>query len=448
MASWFSSLRIFPSQANTRVPSTTSFRAPKLCSCALGPQNAEPSEPEPEPETAPVDPVKLAFSKAKAYKESSNKSKKEDSVVEKKELPDSVKIAMEKVKNYKQNKSQIGTTQGLQGVSEKVSGNNVVVDNGGGKKEELSVSRIDFVGLDFADKKSTRGLPAGLVPISDSFSDSDFSEVELIVGDTSKFDAETDSKRDQANQDGSELYKPKVSTWGVFPRPNDISKTFGGGRTIRPGEVLETEEERAAKDARTKQLLAAYKKKTGLVIDPKLKSECEEVSIYSGTTNITAFLSNKVMALKEGDLLMNSGKLKEALPYYDKVMDNLPFQSELHGLAALQWSICQDSLSRSDEARLMYEKLQSHPNAKVNKRARQFMYSFQAMEMMKVNTGSPFYLKNTGYQNYFDAFVEDKQRYTQDGVAQENAMTQAFLYIIFLVSPIFVVLLIALQKRI
>ncbi|RYR69770.1 hypothetical protein Ahy_A03g016322 isoform A [Arachis hypogaea] len=413
MASWFSSLRIFPSQANTRVPSTTSFRAPKLCSCALGPQNAEPSEPEPEPETAPVDPVKLAFSKAKAYKESSNKSKKEDSVVEKKELPDSVKIAMEKVKNYKQNKSQIGTTQGLQGVSEKVSGNNVVVDNGGGKKEELSVSRIDFVGLDFADKKSTRGLPAGLVPISDSFSDSDFSEVELIVGDTSKFDAETDSKRDQANQDGSELYKPKVSTWGVFPRPNDISKTFGGGRTIRPGEVLETEEERAAKDARTKQLLAAYKKKTGLVIDPKLKSECEE-------------------ALKEGDLLMNSGKLKEALPYYDKVMDNLPFQSELHGLAALQWSICQDSLSRSDEARLMYEKLQSHPNAKVNKRARQFMYSFQAMEMMKVNTGSPFYLKNTGYQNYFDAFVEDKQRYTQDGVAQENAMTQAFLYIIFL----------------
>ncbi|XP_057748981.1 uncharacterized protein LOC130967939 [Arachis stenosperma] len=431
MASWFSSLRIFPSQANTRVPSTTSFRAPKLYSCALGPQNAEPSEPEPEPEpeTAPVDPVKLAFSKAKAYKESSNKSKKEDSVVEKKELPDSVKIAMEKAKNYKQNKSPIGTTQGLQGGSEKVSGNNVVVDNGGGKKGELSVSRIDFVGLDFADKKSTRGLPAGLVPISDSFSDRDFSEVELIVGDTSKFDAETDSKPDQANQDGSELYKPKVSTWGVFPRPNDISKTFGGGRTICPGEVLETEEERAAKDARTKQLLAAYKKKTGLVIDPKLKSECEE-------------------ALKEGDLLMNSGKLKEALPYYDKVMDNLPFQSELHGLAALQWSICQDSLSRSDEARLMYEKLQSHPNAKVNKRARQFMYSFQAMEMMKVNTGSPFYLKNTGYQNYFDAFVEDKQRYTQDGVAQENAMTQAFLYIIFLVSPIFVVLLIALQKRI
>ncbi|XLU57205.1 hypothetical protein S245_051853, partial [Arachis hypogaea] len=33
-----------------------------------------------------------------------------------------------------------------------------------------------------------------------------------------------------------------------------------------------------------------------------------------------------VQALNEGDLLMNLGKLKEALPYYDKVIDNLPFQ--------------------------------------------------------------------------------------------------------------------------
>lgn len=56
---------------------------------------------------------------------------------------------------------------------------------------------------------------------------------------------------------------------------------------IRPGEVLETAEEKAAKEARTKQLLAAYKKKIGLNIDPKLKSECEEVSIYNGIQNIS-----------------------------------------------------------------------------------------------------------------------------------------------------------------
>ena len=31
-------------------------------------------------------------------------------------------------------------------------------------------------------------------------------------------------------------YKPKVSTWGVFPRPKDISKEYGGGRTLKKDE--------------------------------------------------------------------------------------------------------------------------------------------------------------------------------------------------------------------
>jgi hypothetical protein len=37
--------------------------------------------------------------------------------------------------------------------------------------------------------------------------------------------------------DGSSGYRPKVATWGVFPRPQNISEAFGGGRNIRPGQV-------------------------------------------------------------------------------------------------------------------------------------------------------------------------------------------------------------------
>ena len=33
------------------------------------------------------------------------------------------------------------------------------------------------------------------------------------------------------------LYQPKVSTWGAFPRPNNISEAYGGGRNIAPGQV-------------------------------------------------------------------------------------------------------------------------------------------------------------------------------------------------------------------
>lgn len=96
---------------------------------------------------------------------------------------------------------------------------------GSEKKDEPKVSAIDFVGLGFADKKEGRGLPAGLIPISDPFPSGDLPDVEIIVGDTSKFGKERTTNLDATTEDGSELYKPKVSTWGVFPRPNNISKT-------------------------------------------------------------------------------------------------------------------------------------------------------------------------------------------------------------------------------
>ncbi|KAH6824588.1 cytochrome C oxidase subunit [Perilla frutescens var. hirtella] len=284
-----------------------------------------------------------------------------------KEIPLSVKLALEKAKEYKKDKAvpvvssdnggvveTENLVPGLKGGNERSAGDKQSVKSSG-KKEGLSVSSIDFMGLGFADKKSGRDLPAGLVPLSDPFPEGELPEVEILVGDMTNFG---DKSAAPIEEDDTELYKPKVSTWGVFPRPNNISKTYGGGRTLRPGEALETPEERAAKEARTRQLIAAYKSQIGLNIDPKLKSECEK-------------------ALKDGDSLMDLGKLKEALPFYESVMEKMVFKSELHGLAALQWSVCQDSLSRTNEARVMYEKLQSHPSPRVSKKARQFYFSFQ-----------------------------------------------------------------------
>lgn len=78
------------------------------------------------------------------------------------------------------------------------------------------------MGLGFADKKSGRDLPAGLVPLSDPFQGGELPEVEILVGDTSMFD---DKPAAAVEENDTDLYKPKVSTWGVFPRPNNISKT-------------------------------------------------------------------------------------------------------------------------------------------------------------------------------------------------------------------------------
>lgn len=71
--------------------------------------------------------------------------------------------------------------------------------------------------------------------------------------------------------------------------------------------------------------------------------------------------------------------------------------------------------------------------------------------MMKVRTGSSRYSKNTFYESYFDAFIEKKTDYTvkvKDEVVKESSMNQVILYFLFLTSPIFAVLLLAVQKRI
>lgn len=102
---------------------------------------------------------------------------------------------------------------------------NEIVEKRVSKEGELRVSSIDFMGLNFADKKGGRALPAGLVPVSDPFPEGDIPEVEIIVGDASKFGETRVSKTELIQQDNSDLYKPRVSTWGVFPRPGNISKT-------------------------------------------------------------------------------------------------------------------------------------------------------------------------------------------------------------------------------
>lgn len=52
--------------------------------------------------------------------------------------------------------------------------------------------------------------------------------------------------------------------------------------------MLEAAEDRVKKEKRTKELIAAYKSKMGLTIDPKIKAVCEKVYV----NNIYTMLSN------------------------------------------------------------------------------------------------------------------------------------------------------------
>lgn len=94
------------------------------------------------------------------------------------------------------------------------------------KKDVPKLSSIDFVGLEFSEKKRYRGMPPGLAPVAEPLLDGEIPEVEIIVGDASKFEVTvTPTKSSTIDSDNMDVYKPKVSTWGVFPRPSNISKT-------------------------------------------------------------------------------------------------------------------------------------------------------------------------------------------------------------------------------
>lgn len=290
------------------------------------------------------------------------------------------------------------------------------------------ISSIDFIGLEFSEKKSKRGLPAGLNIGLELPSSGPLPEVEIITRDAAKLNVKTPP----GNDNSSGLYKPKVATWGIFPRPENISKTYGGGKVIRPGDVVETKEEKEMREAKTKKLLDDYKEKMGLKVDPIVKANCEKV-------------------LKEGNELMEIGKVREALVLYEKIMDEMVFQSELHGLAALQWSVCLDSIGRLDEARMMYEKLGSHPNGPIRKKAKHISFSFQAMEMMKFSGRSTQNTRN--YENYFQAFSDGYQYNntyfpTEEGKIEDEVMAQSLPYIIFLLFPIILVFTAAASKGI
>lgn len=69
--------------------------------------------------------------------------------------------------------------------------------------------------------------------------------------------------------------------------------------------------------------------------------------------------------------------------------------------------------------------------------------------MMKVTTRSSFLSNDSSYQNYFEAFLENKLNYSADesGIG-EGVLNQSLPYVIFLLSPILLVLFAAVQKRI
>lgn len=170
-----------------------------------------------------------------------------------------------------------------------------------------------------------------------------------------------------------EVYAPKVSTWGVFERPDDISKAYGGGRQVGVGGYQPTAEEIAAKKKITEEKLAKFRKGQGA--DLEVQKEHEE--------EITA-------ALKEARQLMRFGATRGALDELEAVREWCCAATELGSETLLELGMTLIAAGDPEGAKPVLVQLQARaPKTNIKRAAKQMLFQEEAQDFLKVNERDP-----------------------------------------------------------
>ena len=144
-------------------------------------------------------------------------------------------------------------------------------------------------------------------------------------------------------------YTPtKSGSWGVFERPADISRAYGGGRTISKDEMKKMDEE-----FERREMEEVVKKREFLTGALKIENENER-KIKS--------------AINECRTFMRFGDRSSAVRVMENVRSFLSFQTELGGEAYLELGMALETVDRSDEARKIYGQLVTSSNSDKNRR--------------------------------------------------------------------------------
>ena len=233
-----------------------------------------------------------------------------------------------------------------------------------------------------------------------------------------------------------EKYKPKVSTWGVYPRPDNISRTYGGGKRIRAGGVDLNSEAMAKRDRAVKDKLAAYRKAKGIDME-KEEEHREEIE----------------EALRKSDDLVRRNLPYEAIVELENVSGFTNVRSRLGGKVYLSLAFAYETVGRRTDAREVYRKLRSSSYTEISSKAKQLLQGFEAMEQLKISDDT----RERGYRvtNFRlpDVNYMSEKRYEtavggQIGEKPEkiSAQTNLILFIVML-SPVAILMALSIFGR-
>mmetsp|Transcript_7473 Transcript_7473/g.11172 ORF Transcript_7473/g.11172 Transcript_7473/m.11172 type:complete len:605 (+) Transcript_7473:61-1875(+) len=160
--------------------------------------------------------------------------------------------------------------------------------------------------------------------------------------------------------------KPSVSTWGIFERPNNISKSFGGGRD--PRFSVESTEEINAKRRYTDELLKKYR--YGSKGDQLLEDEPKNSNVLTE-------------ALKSAKLSIRFGDRYGAVSSLENVEGLCSYRGVVGSEVLLELAMALEYINERDRAVKMYKDLSKMAPSEVRKQARGLKYGIDAMEKLK-----------------------------------------------------------------
>ena len=165
-----------------------------------------------------------------------------------------------------------------------------------------------------------------------------------------------------------DTHKPtKSGSWGVFERPADISKAYGGGKKIGVGAPVD-EEAIARKRAETERKMEEYRKKAGM--DTKAEEE------HKGEIKA---------AVAEARQLMRYGEMRGALAQLDGIEQWCSAKTELGGNALLELGWCADACGDRPRAEAIMKKLMMNsPINDIRRKAQQLGFQKEAADFLKL----------------------------------------------------------------
>ena len=163
-----------------------------------------------------------------------------------------------------------------------------------------------------------------------------------------------------------ETHKPKVSTWGVFERPADISKAYGGGKRIGVGAGPQVVNE--TKEAETRARLAAFRD----------RNAADERVVDAHWAEIEG-------AVNASKRLVSRGLSYEAVLTLRPPIERWCTPKTRRGAEALlELALAHEAAGEGDAAMKVYAALVLSPIADVKRRAKQLSFGFEAAATLGV----------------------------------------------------------------